>query len=298
MTTTTTNPDTSKRTRTLSQSSAGGGNNITHNEFSLSSIRDALIRQEETIIFAAIERTQWARNAKVYMSGKDSLVSVPETGDSFFQHFLYETEKLHARLGRYRAQDLEHAFFAHRNLPNPTLSRTPAEPWGKPLKSNAINLNDKILANYENEVVARLTSSFVTHEKEDDGHYGSTAVADITLIQALSYRIHYGKLVAEAKYRAQTKEFKELILKKDADGIMKKLTDEKVEQAVLDRVRAKAARYGRPTDTVSDNNNHSGMDGGYKVDPQVISDIYRDFVIPYNKMVQVQYLLARDVSED
>jgi chorismate mutase len=35
----------------------------------------------------------------------------------------------------------------------------------------------------------------------DDGNYGSAATLDVLCLQALSQRIHYGKFVAEAKFR-------------------------------------------------------------------------------------------------
>jgi hypothetical protein len=35
----------------------------------------------------------------------------------------------------------------------------------------------------------------------DDGNYGSAATLDVLALQALSKRIHYGKFVAEAKFR-------------------------------------------------------------------------------------------------
>lgn len=35
----------------------------------------------------------------------------------------------------------------------------------------------------------------------DDGNYGSAATLDVLCLQALSKRIHYGKFVAEAKFR-------------------------------------------------------------------------------------------------
>ena len=109
-------------------------------EFSLPAIREALVRQEDTIIFAMIERGQFAKNRKVYQRGSESLAPEDERceGDSFFEHFLYQTEKLHSTLGRYRAQYLEHAFFKNRQLPQAHLSHSPVEPWGKPLKQNAI----------------------------------------------------------------------------------------------------------------------------------------------------------------
>lgn len=51
--------------------------------------------------------------------------------------------------------------------------------------------------------------------------------------QALSKRIHYGKFVAEAKFRAQPQEYSELIRAQDADGLMALLTDEAVEAKVI-----------------------------------------------------------------
>jgi hypothetical protein len=91
-------------------------------------------------------------------------------------------------LGRYRAGDLEHAFFSDRALPGAHLTRSPVEPWGNPLKANAISWNKEILARYPKEIAMRLG------ELEVDHHYGSSCMLDITLIQALSYRIHYGEL--------------------------------------------------------------------------------------------------------
>jgi chorismate mutase len=140
-------------------------------EFSLAAIRDALVRQEETIIFALIERGQFGKNKRVYERGEDlSLAPAGEKQDSFFEHFLYQTEILHAKLGRYRAGDLEHAFFAKRGLPSALLSHSPAEPWGKPLKANEVNVNEQILARYPTEVAQKIAV------EEDDNHYGSTAV--------------------------------------------------------------------------------------------------------------------------
>lgn len=108
----------------------------------------------------------------------------------------------------------------------------------------------------------------------------------MTLIQALSYRIHFGKLVAESKFQAQKEMFSALIQNKDAAGIMRALTDEKVEDQVIQRVRRKAARYGRDEDDANG-------EAVYKVNPDLVAGIYKDFLIPLNKDVQVQYLLAR-----
>lgn len=48
-------------------------------------------------------------------------------------------------------------------------------------------------------------------------------------LQALSKRIHYGKFVAEAKFRANEAAYSALIKARDAEGIMDALTDRAVE---------------------------------------------------------------------
>lgn len=46
------------------------------------------------------------------------------------------------------------------------------------------------------------------------------------------FRIHYGKFVAEVKFRGQTKAFTALIESRDTDGIMKLITNVAVEDKV------------------------------------------------------------------
>ena len=54
--------------------------------------------------------------------------------------------------------------------------------------------------------------------------------------QALSKRIHYGKFVAEAKFRKQTDEYRALIARQDGAAILELLTDRAVELKVCMRV--------------------------------------------------------------
>ena len=51
-------------------------------------------------------------------------------------------------------------------------------------------------------------------------------------IQALSQRIHYGKFVAEAKYRANEEVYRQQVERQDAEALMDLLTDVRVEQQV------------------------------------------------------------------
>ncbi|CEM30953.1 unnamed protein product [Vitrella brassicaformis CCMP3155] len=239
----------------------------------LSHIRGDLIRQEETIIFALIERAQFAHNPSVYEPGR----LTDKFPQSFLDFFLMETEKLHARLRRYNCPD-ENAFFPEA-LPPPLL---PGRPYRELLKPNRINVNERIKQYYTTVLLPKICT-----EKED-GEYGSSAVSDISALQALSKRIHYGKFVAEAKFQSDPT-YRQLIEQRDDKGLMKLLTNQTVEDKLLERVRLKASTYGQEVGKTAANTD----EGYFKVDPQVIVEVYRDFVMPLTKEVQVAYLLSR-----
>ena len=70
----------------------------------LSSIRAALIRQEDTIIFALIERAQFKANAACYEAGRAPYTQLSGSAErSFLDHMLLETERVHGRVRRYTA---------------------------------------------------------------------------------------------------------------------------------------------------------------------------------------------------
>ncbi|KDD71885.1 hypothetical protein H632_c4227p0 [Helicosporidium sp. ATCC 50920] len=63
----------------------------------------------------------------------------------------------------------------------------------------------------------------------DDGNYGSAVMYDVAFLQVVSRRVHYGKFVAEAKFREDTQLFTHLIRTQDREGLMQAITDTKVE---------------------------------------------------------------------
>ncbi|KAL7446695.1 hypothetical protein ACHAXM_010497 [Skeletonema potamos] len=290
----------------------------TRDLLSLDYIRSTLIRQEETIIFALIERAQFRQNRKVYEKG-----GVPglEGGMSFLDFMLSGTEKLHSAVRRYESPE-EHAFFPHllpeRNdsmehldYPN-LLSNDPA--------INSLNWNPILYQKYLDVIVPAIAA------KGDDEQYGSTCVTDTAALQALSKRIHYGKFVAESKYLSNPEGFQRLVDAGDAEGVMELLTNAKVEEQVLTRARLKATTYGRepmlssfPMTTRDSTNGDStsiiaaaaamavvaaveamqdSTEGGVdklkgKVDPAIIEAIYRELIIPMTKDIEVAYLFLR-----
>lgn len=238
-------------------------------ELKLNNIRSNLIRQEETIIFSLIERAQFGKNKIIY---KKNGIPVANYDGSFMMYLLQGTEKLHALVRRYAAPD--EIPFTH-DMPAPLLTPMIYE-W--PIKKNIININDKILNIYINEIIPLICI------KEDDGNYGSSAVNDINSLQALSKRIHYGKYVAESKYLTDKEGYKNLIQEKNENGIMEKLTNNDVEQQLLKRVELKASTYGQEPDV---------SNPIYKIQPSIIKKIYKNFIIPLTKEVELLYLLQR-----
>jgi chorismate mutase len=303
---------------------------------SLDSIRSTLIRQEETIIFAIIERAQYRHNSIVYQpSGFGNLglpLGVDPNSDffqsstsenlSFLEYLIIGTEALHTSVRRYTSPE-EHPFFPQclPSGPNAALPQLeyPSDLLSSIGNASSINFNPILLKKYVEWIVPSVT------KKGDDEQHGSTVLADIAVLQALSKRVHYGKFVAESKYRSDPEEYQRLVDNNDADGVMELLTNSAVEEKVLRRARLKAATYGREplmtrlpdnksvecSDTTSfvaaaaasavasafealgqDNMDRTSIVNG-KVDPAAIEDIYRKFIIPLTKDIEVAYLFRR-----
>jgi chorismate mutase len=133
-------------------------------------------------------------------------------------------------------------------------------------------------------------------EAGDDGQHGSSVVADIAVLQAISKRVHYGFFVAESKFLSQTEEYTRLIHARDEAGLMALLTHAAVEEKVLRRVRLKASTFGleieAPPPRVSQTPwcaAAGGASGGAsrRFDPELIVRLYREHVIPLTKVAEV-----------
>ncbi len=235
----------------------------------LSSIRDVLIRLEETIIFALIERVQFAHNAVVY---EPRAMGNAVGDDNLVGYLLHETERIHARMRRYTSPD-EVPFYD--DLPEPVLPDLRYDE--NPLRPNVVNVNAQIRKVYEQEIIPFICIP------GDDCQYGSTSVCDVNALQALSKRIHYGKFVAESKYLANPEFYDALTSRRDITAIAEAITDREVEARVLERVASKARTYGQEL---------SGGPEALKINPDHVADVYRRWIIPMTKDVEVEYLMA------
>lgn len=70
-----------------------------HDPLSLDRIRNMLIRLEDTIIFALIERAQFAHNPKIYVRGAFPQLTEAGCDGSWLEWFLKETEIFHGACG-------------------------------------------------------------------------------------------------------------------------------------------------------------------------------------------------------
>ncbi|TID25594.1 gb [Venturia nashicola] len=257
--------------------------------FDLANIRFQLIRLEDTITFHLIERAQFHLNPTIY---QPNLLPIPSTtppgADSASQHLslldylLRETERIHSYVRRYDSPD-EYPFF-------PSAIQKPIlKPFKYPAKlhDNDVNVNAQLKDAYIYKILpaaCRQTDALGDRGEEQE-NYGSSATCDVSCLQALSRRIHYGKFVAESKFRSETERFVKLIKEEDRQGIAEAITDAKVENKVLERLRLKAKTYG--TDPEKGGNEQG------KINVDAVVAMYKDHVIPLTKEVEVEYLMQR-----
>ncbi len=244
-------------------------NNFMNLQLKLENIRNVLIRQEETIIFSLVERAQFCQNENIYQ--KEG-IPIPDFKGSFVDYLLFGTETLHATVRRYTSPD-EHPF--SNNLPGPIVS--PVD-FNEPIKENKVNINSRIKEVYEQKIIPAICAP------GDDEQYGSSAVCDVNCLQALSKRIHYGKFVAESKFLSEKETFSKLIEAGAKEELRKKITNSEVEEKLLVRVEKKAEAYGQEVGSTS---------GEYKLQPVFVAELYKKWIIPLTKDVEVEYLLQR-----
>lgn len=242
----------------------------------LQNIRDELVKMEDTIIFNFIERSHFPTCPTVYKENSPDL-QIPDFDGSFLDWALMQSEIVNSQIRRFESPD-QTPFFPDKIL-KPIL---PSVNYPQVLASYSpqVNFNRDIKKVYLEQIVP-LISKF---DGESWENFGSVATSDIDCLQSLSRRIHFGKFVAEAKFQKEKELYSKMIKEKDIDGIYKSITNSAVEEKILQRLCIKAEVYGvDPTN----------KEGYRKITPEYLVKIYKDFVIPLTKEVEVEYLLRR-----
>lgn len=194
-------------------------------------------RLEDTITFHLIERVQFPLNKTVYVAGG---VKIPNSELSLLDYLLREQERIQSRVRRFQSPD-EYPFFPD-VLEEPILQ--PLQ-YPRILHDNEVNVNNVIKQRYIEEVLPAVCPEFGREDRgETQENYGSTATCDVSCLQALSRRIHFGKFVAESKFQKDPETFVRLIRAGDRAGIDAAITNAQVEKKVLERLGLKAKTYG------------------------------------------------------
>lgn len=242
-----------------------------------------------------IERVQFPLNLTIYKPGG---VQIPDSPLSLFDWMLREQERLQSLVRRYESPD-EYAFF-------PDVLQTPIlQPlkYPKILHPNDVNVNESIKSKYIENVLPRICRKFGREDRgETQENYGSAATCDVSCLQALSRRIHFGKFVAESKFQQETERFVRLIQEKDREGIDAAITNAKVEKKVLERLRLKARTYGSDPSIDAEGEGKINVDAvvamyevtafASSVSGDALTSI-QETVIPLTKVVEVEYLMQR-----
>ncbi len=239
----------------------------------LNYIASRLEALEETIIFVLIERIQFFHNPVCYREGESGFPG--QDAESLFSLRLRGQEELDSRFGRFRTPEERPV---NPGLPPPERQR-PSIDTGLSIDDyNLVNLSPRLRDEYLN-IIPRMCPA------GDDGHYGSSIERDVICIQALIRRVHFAAFyVAESKYRSDPEGYSELIRAGNIAAIGDKLTRPEVEQRILARVGEKSRRLQE----ISDYSLRSPLD------PTLVTELYRDVIIPLTKEGEVQYLLSRN----
>ena len=88
----------------------------------------------------------------------------------------------------------------------------------------------------------------------------------------------------------EREKFTELIKNEDRKGIDEAITNAAVEKKVLERLHLKATTYG--TDPSS-----KTQEPVVKINADEVVRMYKDYVIPLTKVVEVEYLMQRLLPE-
>jgi chorismate mutase len=226
-------------------------------------------------------------------------------------YFIYNSECLHAEARRYQ-HPTEYPFFGP--LPAPMLSSTSgartdgftsdtparatkrartstggdADPILAPVPPEAL-VNKRLLETYRSKIIQKIC------EEGDCGNHGSTELQDLQCLQTISTRIYYGLFVAESKFRTDTDTATKLIKARDRDGLMAFITKPEVEVRNINRVILKAKAFSQDIASADASQLHgqSSDATSYKIDAEFVGTVFRDYIMPLTKDVEVDYLLAR-----
>ena len=165
-------------------------------------IRNRLERSAVGIVLAFSERAEHPTNPNIYLRKENGGVPLKFSDGDFSTAFRRGREIFDAGFGRFK-DNRQHPFFPESaNAPLMVVRNFDEQ------VPRTVNKNKEIARAYFN-ILRRLCV------RGDDGEYGETASADLDCLQRLSFRIHYGEIVAERKFLDHPEIFRPLMVGKE-----------------------------------------------------------------------------------
>lgn len=193
----------------------------------LSELRVRLDQMTERIVSRLKDRSRFPLNEPVYKPGGVPIQG--HDGMSFLEFALLGLERYHASLGRFKYPD-QHPMV----LTSPGESEATRTVHQEALPEMQIGVTDDLVTFYAGLLLDLCKAG------EDPDTFGETAYVDADLLQLLNERVNVGRYVAQAKLNAQPELRSVLADRAVLDG---RLRDRTREAALLESVRAAAARY-------------------------------------------------------
>lgn len=234
----------------------------------LPEIRNRLAKCEAGIVLAFSERAEHPLNMKMYLRMDDGGLAMRHSGMSFSEDYMLQREIVDDEYGRFKDHRQRPFFVARTNTQLLVLRDFDKDPVPR-----GANRNAEIKIAYFEALKGLCRDG-------DDGEYGESATADLDCLQRLSFRIHYGDIVAERKLLDNTALFRPLITAKDWVGVENALRNKEVEAKVIQRVGEKCVAYGLSGEVL-----------------KVVVDFYTNTVIPLTVAVELEYVRRRRLEK-
>lgn len=229
---------------------------------SIEQVRKTLAVTDVGIVAGLLERSRYLRNEPVY---KDHGTGIADFGGSLLHIYFRSREGLDASFGRYD-DGMERKFYPEGKGIEQILRR--------PIVEDQIPPTTNKLTEIRKIYTAVLYEICMPGDRQEE--YGSTVESDVNCLQKISYRIHFGEVVAEAKLGVEFTTLIPLIVGRQWPAIRNTLRNREIELKVLERIEESCRGIGLDSRI-------AGM----------ISSLYDNKIMPLTLDVEVEYLRKR-----
>lgn len=232
----------------------------------INNIRERLVELEDVILSGLNERSKYKINSDIYIHNSNQFIYNNNFEGTYLDFMFKNIENVHSASGRYECFD-ERPYY--KGLSKCIVQRN----YNYNLPQELIEFSKKI--NFSPWIkIAYLNFIQELCESGTDTNYGDTVLIDISNLQAISKRIHYGVLVMEEKYKDNISVYKNFLDKNDDISIINELKNVDIEKHILNRIQEKAKNL--------DFNK-----------PEIIVNFFKNIIIPMTIQIELEYIFYK-----